>query len=126
MARFAVIIGATALVLAACASKPDRPTEELTRARTLVSQAEQGGAQQTASAELQTARDKVQRADRAADDGNTEMARRLAIEAALDAELAAVKARSAQSQAAAAELDRSIETLRNEAARGAGQQQPAQ
>ena len=109
---------AAAALAAGCAGKPERPTAEMTRAQTLIEQAEQQGAQQFAGADLEQAREKLRRADDAADDGDTEVARRLAMEATLDAELANVKTNSGKAQKAAAELDQSVESLRREAARG--------
>lgn len=101
----------------------ERPTEELTRARTLVETAERAGAQRFAAADLEQARDKLQQAESVAED-DAEQARKLALEAAVDAELAAARTSSAEAQQAAAEVARSVETLRKEAQRGGGQQQP--
>jgi hypothetical protein len=114
------VAAAFAALGAGCASNEARPTEELTRARTLVDQAERTGARQFASAELQSARDKLRRADAAAEEEEHAVARRLAVEASLDAELAAVKSRSGQAEAAAEEVAASVATLRDEAARGYG------
>jgi hypothetical protein len=111
---------AAAALAAGCASKPPRPTEEMTRAQTLVDQAEQSGAQQFAASELSSAREKLQRADDAADKGNTEAARRLAVEASLDARLAVAKTSSGKAQASAGEVNQSVETLRREATRNNG------
>jgi hypothetical protein len=109
---------AAAAVVAGCASKPARPTEEMTRAQTLVDQAEQGGAQQYASAELTQARQKLQAADDASDKGKTDVAQRLASEATLDAQLAVAKTNAGKAQSAATEVSQSVETLRHEANRG--------
>ena len=54
----------SAAIVAGCASTP-RPTEELTRARTLIDQAAQDGAQQYATDTLQEARDRASAADAA-------------------------------------------------------------
>jgi uncharacterized lipoprotein YmbA len=105
-----------ALLLAGCGSEPKRPTEQLTRAQTLIEQAEKAGAQRYAAAELDTARNKLQTANKAADDGKQEQATKLAEEAALDAELAAARAANGEAQEAAKEVGRSTEQLRQEAA----------
>ena len=105
-----------ALLSAGCSSEPERPTEQLTRAQTLIEQAEKSGAQRYAAAELESARNKLQTANKAADDGKQERATELATEAALDAELAAARAASGEAQKAAQEVGRSTEQLREEAA----------
>ena len=121
--RYGVIIAtlATASVLAGCASQGPRPTEEITRARTLVNQAEQANAQRYAPAEMQAARSKVEGANDAADEGQNITARRLASEAALDAQLASARSASGEAQRAAKELAESTEQLRREAERGMSQ-----
>lgn len=108
---------ALAVTLTACAATPEAPTAEMTRARTLIEQAEQQGAQQFAGAELERAREKLRRAEADVDQGNTEEAERMSMQAAVDAEYAAVKASSAEAQKAADELDQSLETLRQESTR---------
>ena len=104
-----------ALLSAGCGSEPKRPTEQLTRAQTLIEQAEKAGAQRYAAAELDTARNKLQSANKAADDGEQQQAIQLAEEAALDAELAAARASSGEAKKAAEEVGRSTEQLREEA-----------
>ena len=120
---------AVAAVLAAlgagCGSNEARPTEELTRARTIIDQAERTGARQHASSELQMAHEKLRRADAAAEEEENAVARRLAVEASLDAELAAAKSRSGQAEAAAEEVAASVSTLRDEAARSGSSTNPS-
>ncbi len=89
----------------------------MSRAKTLIEQAEQQGAQQFAGAELERARQKLSQADGAVKRGDTAEAARLSLQAGVDAELAAAKTRSAQASKSADELDRSVESLRQEAAR---------
>ena len=108
------------VVAAGCAATPERPVEELTRARTVIEQAEKSGATQHASAELERARSKLNAAEAAASDGKLESARQLAAEAALDAEFASALAAAAESRNAAEELEKSVEALRQEAARNPG------
>jgi hypothetical protein len=109
-----------ALVLAGCAS--NAPVAEVTRARTLIEQAEKAGALQYAPVELGEARDKLRLADAALEDGREEEARARANEAAAGAELAQAKAASGRADKAAEEVSRSTETLQREA----GRSQPAQ
>jgi hypothetical protein len=127
----AIAAAVTALAICACGSNEPRPTEELTRARVLIDQADKAGARQYASADLQAARDKLRRADSIVEQ-DTKAARRLAVQASLDAELAAARTRSGKAESAAEEIAASVSTLRDEAARGGGssmaprQQQPSQ
>jgi len=113
-AAFTVL--AAAAIAAGCASQP-KPTEEMTRAKTLIETAEQRGAPQYAGVELEQARKKLGDAEVASNTGKQEVARRLAVESSLDAELAAAKASAGQSEHNAAEVDQSIATLRSEANR---------
>ena len=110
-------IMAVAALAAGCASPP-RPTEEMTRARTLIEQAEQNGAQRYAAADLQEARDKLQQSDQAANKGNTRDAQWLATEAAADAQLASARAGSGKAQEASRQVDQDLATLRNQTAQG--------
>jgi hypothetical protein len=87
----------------------------------LVNQAEQANAQRYAPAEMQAARAKMESAEDAADEGQNTTARRLASEAALDAQLASARASSSEAQRAAKELAEGTEQLRREAERGSGQ-----
>jgi hypothetical protein len=90
----------------------------MTRARTLIEQAERAGAQRYAAVELESARDKLRQADTAARDGKQEVANERAAEAVADAELANARVRTGEAQRAADELQRSNETLRQETERG--------
>jgi hypothetical protein len=111
-------IAAVGFIVTACSSAPARPTEDMTRARTLIEQAEKGGAQRYAAVELESARDKLQQADAAARDGKQEVANERAAEAVADAELANARTQSGEARRAADELQRSTEALRQETERG--------
>jgi SpoVK/Ycf46/Vps4 family AAA+-type ATPase len=100
---------------AGCATR--QPTPEITRAQTLIEQAEKAGAQQYAAAELDSARDKLRLASAAADHGKDDEARARANEAAADAELAQSRAASSTAKKAASEVERSTDTLEREAER---------
>ena len=112
----AMLVLSAAAIAAGCASQP-KPTEEITRAHTLIETAEQRGAPQYAGVELEQARKKLGDAEAASNNGKQEVARRLAVESGLDAELAAAKASAGQAEHNAAEVDQSIATLRSEANR---------
>ena len=105
------------LLAASCASTPERPVEQLTRAKTLIDQAEKTGAPRFAAAEIERARSKLNAAEAAASEGKQETSRQLATEAALDAEYAAALAAAAEAKQAAEEVEKSLESLREEAAR---------
>ncbi len=114
------LLAATAIgfILVGCASAPPPPTQDMTRARTLIEQAEKVGAQRYAAVELESARDKLRQADAAQQEGDQEIANERAAEAVADAELANARAMSGTARNAAEELQKSNETLRQETERG--------
>jgi hypothetical protein len=114
--RIAVLIAA-ALLVAGCATPSERPTQEMSRAQTLIEQAEKAGAQQYAAVQLQQARAKLEQAQAADREGRHDEAEQRATEAAADAELAMALTNSGEAQHAAAEVQQSVETLREEAQR---------
>jgi hypothetical protein len=95
-----------------CATTPP-PTEQLAAARAMVNQA-QPAAGKDAPLELQSAQTKLGRAEDAMRRGDYEIARRNAEQAEVDAKLAWSAAENARAQRAAAEVERGIETLREE------------
>jgi hypothetical protein len=111
-----LIAAAVGIVSAGCASTP-RPDSEITRARTLVEQAEKAGAQQYAAVELDQARNKLRLATAANEDHKYDEARARANEAASDAELALARTNSGEAKKAADQVQESTETLRQEAQR---------
>jgi hypothetical protein len=115
------LIAAAISILAGCATTP-RPTAEITRARTLIEQAEKAGAQQYAAVELDQARNKLRLADAASNDGKNDEARARANEAAADAELAMARTNSGEAKKAADEVQDSTDTLRREAERNEANQ----
>jgi len=114
--RLARVMAAASLIvlLGACASKGVAPVAEMATARASIAQAESAGATQSAPVELLSARDKLNRAEAAVRAEQFEQARRLATLAEADAELAERKSRVAKAQAAATELQRSNDLLRQE------------
>ena len=115
-ARLSTMTAAALLVaagMAGCASQP-KPTAQLVRASTLVSQAEKDGAQRFAAADLQRARDELSNAQTAESDGKYANAQRLADRAAADADLASARASSGKSQQSAEQVRRSLDTLRQQ------------
>ncbi len=102
-----------ALALGGCASQP-KPTAQLVRASTLVSEAEKDQAQRYAAADLQHARDELSAAKTAESDGNNASALRLAERAAADADLASARAASGKAQQSADQVRRSMDTLKRQ------------
>ncbi len=98
--------------LAACTTTP-APTEQLSAARTMVSQAAPVAVRDGA-AELKRAQAKLARADEAMQRGDYTQARIFAEQAEVDAKYAWTLAENARMQRAAAELDQSVKVLRNE------------
>ncbi len=119
------IVVAAALTLGACASKP--PAEPaIASATASVDAARASGASELAAVELNSARSKLDRARALAQSGDTRAAMRLAEEADVEAQLARAKAGSERSRRAVAELDASLQTLREElAGRPAGTVAPS-
>jgi uncharacterized membrane protein YdfJ with MMPL/SSD domain len=106
---------AAVLLLGACASNRDSiPAAELTQARSAITQAEAAGAGQMSPVELLAAREKLVRAESEVRAERYGEAKRLAEQAAADAELAERKARVDRAKKAADEMKRSNDTLQQE------------
>jgi chromosome segregation ATPase len=123
MNKFMVsIVGAGAVaVLAGCGGVSEVTKERVARSETVVQQAQQTvGTSESGAIELQQAKDKLEAARRELSRENAVAAERFASQAQLTAELAVAKSQSSQARKAADELLASIETLRQEAARGSG------
>ena len=108
----AVAAAALAAGLAACASTPP-PIEQVAAARASVAQAHPV-ATKDAPAELHTAQTKLARAEDAMQRGDYVHARIFAEQAEVDAKYAWSVAENARVQRAAADVDQSITTLREE------------
>lgn len=114
-----LLVGAAALgMLAGCGGVSEMARQQVAQSETVVRQSEATVANSEAGAiELQRAKNNLRMAREALDDDKGERAQRLANQAQLDAELAVAKAQSARARQAAAELQASIQTLREEALR---------
>src|SRR5215469_13672721 len=97
-----------------CATGP-KPTEEMTRARTVIEQADKGNAQRYAAADLQKAHDELRDAEKASDAHKYDQARQYAQSAEVDADVATARGNAGDAQRAAQELAKSNDTLQNEA-----------
>lgn len=116
------MITAAVLAMAGCASTPI-PNERIAVAKASVERAEQSGAPEYAPVELAAARDKLNRAEKAATAREAQPATMLAEQANADAQLAEATAMKERSHKAATEFDASMQTLRQESMRSS---QPTQ
>lgn len=95
-------------------------TQDLSRARASIAEAEQAGAERYGGAELSLARDKLRAAEDAAAEGNVQRARQLAVEADLDADLATAITRNQETQALVTEVQATLQALDDELRRSSG------
>jgi septal ring factor EnvC (AmiA/AmiB activator) len=109
-----VPLAAAALTLAACASPERPPPEEVAVAQSHIDQALSAGVTEHSPDMISSARDKLERARRAAADGDVDRSRRLAQQARLDAELAMARTDQAKAEDSLAALERSLEELRRQ------------
>jgi Domain of unknown function (DUF4398) len=109
----------TCVVGSGCTTEGPIPTEQITKARALVEQADKADAQRYAPADLQRAHDELSSAEKAVNDRKYDDARRYAENAQVDADLASARASSGEAQHAAHEVNRSIDSLRQESERHA-------
>jgi hypothetical protein len=108
------ICGLAALLLAGCASEKTPATADVAVSRAAVDSATSSGAPELAPAEMNSARDKMMRANQALAAKDYATARDLATQAQADARLAQSKANSAKATAAADALQENIRVLREE------------
>jgi hypothetical protein len=109
-----------------CATEGPPPSEEVTRARTVIEQADRAGAQRYAAADLQRAHDELSNAEKANGERKFDEARRYAESAEADADVATARASDGEAQRSAHEVVQGNETLRQETARGAAPNDNAQ
>jgi len=108
------------MAAAGCASEGPKPTAELTKAQTIVEQADKGGtAQRYAAADLQRAHDELSDADRMSAQGKYDEARRFAQRAEVDADVAVARGNSAEQKKAAEDVMKANDALRQETSRAA-------
>lgn len=114
------IVGISALgLLSACGGVSELTKERVARSETAVQQAQQSlGNSEAGAVELQRAKSKLDEARSALGRKDSKQAERAAAQAELSAQLAMAKSQTAQARKAADDLLASIQTLRQEAARG--------
>jgi hypothetical protein len=101
-----------------CASEGPKPNDELTKAHTVVEQADKGGnAQRYAAADLQRAHDELSDADRLSGQRKYDEARYFAQRAEVDADVAVARGNSGEAQKAAADVTQANNTLQQETQR---------
>jgi hypothetical protein len=103
--------------LGGCASQKTPATADVAVSREAVAAATSAGAAELAPAEMQSARDKLMRANQALAAKDYKTAQDLATQASADAQLAQSKANSAKATTAADELQQNIRLLREELSR---------
>jgi len=109
-----------------CATEGDtvKPTAELTKAHTVVEQADKGGnAQRYAAADLQRAHDELADADRADGQRRYAEARAFAQRAEVDADVAVARGNAAEQERAATDVAQANHALERETDRNQGSQQ---
>ncbi len=113
--RVQMLCGAAMVLgLAACASDKAPATADVAVSRAAVANATTAGAADLAPAEMQSAREKLMRANQALAAKDYKTAQDLATQASADAQLAQSKANSAKATSAADELQQNIRLLRDE------------
>jgi hypothetical protein len=113
-AKFAFVIVASCAALAACSTIP-APVEQMAVSRSAVERvSSQPNAVDAAPIELQQAREKLTRAERAMTEKDYVNARRFAAEAEADARVAESKASAVRGERALGEVQQSIRTLQDE------------
>lgn len=120
---FIALVAAGFLALAGCATPPVPPTEALQAAESAISNAEQARVADYASAELTTARQKLALANTAARNNEMVKAEYLAIESRTHAEVALARAEELKAKAVNDDMQKSIDTLKEEMKRATGARQ---
>ena len=108
----AVLPVCAVLWISGCAGKP--PTDTLSQAELAVQEADRKTASQHAPLELRTAREQLDQAKQAVDEEEYDEARRLAEQALVSAQLAEARSGAEKARQAAAELQKSIQSLQSE------------
>lgn len=109
--------------LAACASAPLPPTQQMQAAELAISSAEQERVADFAPQDLKQAHDKLSAARTAVQAEDMEQAERLADESRVSAELASARTALLKTQAVNAEMQQSIDALQQEILRNSGARQ---
>lgn len=115
-----VLASVALLALGACASVPLPPTEQLQAAEMAIANAEKARVADYASPELGEARDNLAAARTAVEQEKMALAARLAESSQANAQLATAKAEAARAKVVNVEMQKSIDTLKQEMQRNPG------
>lgn len=113
-------LAGSVLLLAACASPPAPPTQELQAAQSAIQSAEQARVSEHAPAELGMAREKLAAAQVAVQDEDMLLAARLAEQSRVEAELAMARSQMTKARIVNQEMRDSTESLKQEMQRNPG------
>ena len=113
----------TALVLGACASKPEAPVAAIQAAERAIANAQREQTSDGMSAELSEARIKLSNAHTSVQQEKMIVARYQADEARVNAELATAKAEASKAQAVNDDMKAGIDALKQEMQRNSGAKQ---
>jgi hypothetical protein len=111
------------LIVVACASTPLPPTQQLQAAELAITGAEQARVADFASPELNEARQKLDAARAAVREENMMLAQQLADESRVSAELATAKTELLKARMVNEEMQKGIDTLKQEMLRNTGTRQ---
>jgi len=117
---FAAAVVAGILAISACASTPTPPNRALQAAESAITNAERARVADYASTELREAREKLAAAQAAARNEDMVKAGYLAAEAQVHAELATARAEELKAKAVNDDMQKSIDTLKQEMQRTSG------
>ena len=111
------------LLISACAAAPIAPTAELQAAETAIKAAEQARVADYASPDLAEARNKLNAANASLQLKEMDMARRLAEQARVDADLALARSQATKAKVVNDEMLKGTQSLKQEMQRTTGEQQ---
>jgi hypothetical protein len=111
------------VALTACASMPEPPLQQLQAAELAITSAEQAGVADYSAPQLNQAREKLASARTAVVQEEMVLAARLADESKVEADLASANAEMLKAKAVNAEMQDSIDTLKQELQRNSGARQ---
>lgn len=118
-----LVLGTSLLLLAACASKPLPPTQEISAAEQSLTDAEQARVAEYALPEMQEAREQLSASRAAVLKEDMVLAKRLAQQASMNIKLAAAKAELAKAEEVNTDMTKNIDVLKEEMQRKTGDAQ---
>lgn len=116
-------LGTSLLLLAACASKPLPPTQEISAAEQSLTDAEQARVAEYSLPEMQEAREQLSASRAAVLKEDMVLAKRLAQQASMNIKLAAAKAELAKAEEVNTDMTKNIDVLKEEMQRKTGDAQ---